>query len=111
MDLSLSERLIVMRVNRLIAIVFIVITPRLARAQSGGANPGWSTAMAPYASEASGSVLDANGVTVTLRAAQAQAAANAFSSISTRVPAAAYRLHRVTLTGDLSSTGANYGAS
>jgi carboxyl-terminal processing protease len=67
--------------------------------------------MPPYASEVSGSVLDANGATVTLRAAQAQAAANAFSSISTRVPATAYRLHRVTLTGDLTSTDGNYGAT
>jgi hypothetical protein len=92
-----------MRVNRLIAVVFIVVTARLAAAQAGGANTGWSRPIAPYASEASGSVLDADGATVMLRAAQAPTDTNAFGSIAMRVPAEAHRLHRVTLTGDLSS--------
>jgi C-terminal processing protease CtpA/Prc len=103
--------LIVMRINRLIAVVFIVITAPFAEAQSSGENPGWSTAIAPYVSEASGSVLDANGAAVTLRAAKPLTGPNAFGSSAMRVPAAAHRLHRVTLTGDLSSTDATGGAS
>ena len=70
--MSLSERLIGMRIQRLIAVVFIVITAPFAAAQSSDGNAGWSTAIAPYVSEGSGSVLDANGATVTLRAAQPQ---------------------------------------
>jgi C-terminal processing protease CtpA/Prc len=99
------------RVNRLIAIVFIVIAVRVAGAQSNSAISRWSTAIAPYASEASGSVLDENGATATLRAAQAPTGTNAFGSISMPIPAAAHRLHRVTLTGDLSSTDVTGGAS
>jgi len=100
-----------MRINRLIAVVFIVITAAFAEAQSRGGSAGWSPAIAPYVSEASGSVLDANGATVTLRAAQPPAGPNAFGSVSTYVPAAAFRSHRVTLTADLSSTDATGGAS
>jgi C-terminal processing protease CtpA/Prc len=100
-----------MRINRFIAVVFIVITAGLAEAQSNGGNPDWSTAAAPYVSEASGSVLDANGATVALRTAQPPTSPNAFGSISMRVPAAAHRLHRVTLTADLSSIDATGGAS
>jgi C-terminal processing protease CtpA/Prc len=109
--MSLPERFIVIRTSRLIAVVFIVITASFAEAQSRGGNPGWSTAIAPYVSEASGSVLDANGATVTLRAAQPPTGPNAFGSVSMYVPAAAHRLHRVTLTADLSSTDATGGAS
>ncbi|HEU5259228.1 MAG TPA: S41 family peptidase [Vicinamibacterales bacterium] len=102
-----------MRVNRLIVVlvVVIVINSPYAGAQSSSANPGWSTPIAPYVSEASGSVLDANGASVTLRTAQAPTGPNAFGSISMRLPAAEHRLHRVTLTADLSSTDVSGGAS
>lgn len=104
-------RLIMMRPSRLIAIVSVFMTGSLAGAQSGGSNRGWSTARAPYASEASGSVLDSNGATATLRAVQAPPDPNASAAIAMSVPAAEHRLHRVTLTGDLSSTEATVGAS
>jgi hypothetical protein len=39
------------RVNRLIGVLFIVITARPAAVQSGGANTGWSRPIAPYASD------------------------------------------------------------
>src|SRR5215471_9017196 len=107
---SLPESLIVMRINRLTLVVFIVITAAFAEAQSNGGSPGWSTAAAPYVSEASGSVLDANGATATLRAAQPPPGPYPSGSVSMRVPAGPHRLHSVTLTADLSSTDATSGA-